>query len=272
VGSAQVTRYKLHEVEVVVDAQRPAVLRLADLYYPDWNVTVDGKPERLLRADHALRAVAVPAGHHTVLFKFESRAFKLGLWVSIVCAFLSLVLLGVGWWLARRTAPLASGPPLPGAAPGSTMSEADGGDAGQRWESDEPASRRPFDEERLRRALRQVVSGVAALHGAGKLHRDIKPSNVLVTPEGRVVMLDFGLVTELDATGAGGDRSLSLVGTPAYMSPEQGSRVPVSEKSDWYSVGVMLYEALTGRHPFTGTFVEMMSALRDAVLRRYPEN
>jgi hypothetical protein len=117
VGSARVTRYKLHEVEVDVDARRPAVLRLADLYYPDWNVTVDGKPERLLRADHALRAVAVPAGQHKVLFRFESRAFKLGLWVSMVSAFLSLVLLGVGWWLARRPAPLVSGPPLPGATP-----------------------------------------------------------------------------------------------------------------------------------------------------------
>ena len=115
VGSAKVTRYKLHEVEVDVNARRPAVLRLADLYYPDWKVFVDGKPERLLRADHLLRAVAVPAGHHTVQFKFESKAFRLGLWVSIVCAFLSLVLLGVGWWLARRPAPLLTGAPAPGA-------------------------------------------------------------------------------------------------------------------------------------------------------------
>jgi len=115
---------------------------------------------------------------------------------------------------------------------------------------------RSFDAVRLRNALRQVVSGVAALHEAGKLHRDIKPSNVLVTREGRVVMLDFGLVTELGPFAD--DRSLSLAGTPAYMSPEQGSRVTVSEKSDWYSLGVMLYEALTDRLPFSGSLVQMM--------------
>jgi len=117
VGSARVTRYKLHEVEVEVDAHRPAVLRLADLYYPDWKVSVDGKREPLLRADHLLRAVAVPAGHHTVLFKFESGAFKAGLWMSIVCVFLSLVLLGVGWWLGRRPAPLLKSAPASGAVP-----------------------------------------------------------------------------------------------------------------------------------------------------------
>jgi len=117
VGSARVTKYKLHEVEVEVDAHRPAVLRLADLYYPDWKVFVDGKQEPLLRADHALRAAAVPAGHHTVLFKFESGAFKAGLWVSIVSAFLSLVLLGAGWWLERRPAPLLKSAPASGAAP-----------------------------------------------------------------------------------------------------------------------------------------------------------
>ena len=116
-GSARVTRYKLHEVEVEVDAHRPAVLRLADLYYPDWKVSVDGKREPLLRADHLLRAVAVPAGHHTVLFKFESGAFKAGLWMSIVCVFLSLVLLGVGWWLGRRPAPLLKSAPASGAVP-----------------------------------------------------------------------------------------------------------------------------------------------------------
>jgi len=116
-GLARVTRYKLHEVEVDVNATRPAVLRLADLYYPDWKVFVDGKPERLLRADHALRAVAVPAGHHTVLFTYESGAFKAGLWVSIVCTFLSLALLAVGFWLERRPAPLLTGTPASGASP-----------------------------------------------------------------------------------------------------------------------------------------------------------
>jgi hypothetical protein len=117
VGSAQVTKYKLHEVEVEVNARRPAVLRLADLYYPDWKVFVDGKRETLLRADHLLRAVAVPAGHHTVLFKFESGAFRAGLWVSIVSTFLALVLLGAGWWLGRRPAPLLKSAPASGASP-----------------------------------------------------------------------------------------------------------------------------------------------------------
>jgi len=115
-----------------------------------------------------------------------------------------------------------------------------------------------FDSDRLREALRQAVSGLSALHDAGKLHRDIKPSNVLVTPEGRVVMLDFGLVTEFDPLEE--DRSLTLVGTPAYMAPELGTRTPVSESSDWYSLGVMLYEALTERPPFSGSFVDMMWA------------
>jgi len=113
-----------------------------------------------------------------------------------------------------------------------------------------------LDLTRLRMAMRQLSEGLHALHETGKLHRDIKPSNVLVTKEGRVVILDFGLVAEV----AGGrfNDSFTLAGTPDYMSPEQGAQLPISRASDWYSVGVILYQALTGRLPFSGKFFEVM--------------
>ena len=111
---------------------------------------------------------------------------------------------------------------------------------------------RPLSIDRLIPALRQLVDGVSALHRPGKLHRDIKPSNVLVTPEGRVVILDFGLIAELLPRTRSATPSYVSGGTPAYMSPEEGSGAPPSEASDWYGVGVTLYEALTGRVPFAG--------------------
>ncbi|MBS1152522.1 MAG: hypothetical protein H6Q89_4220, partial [Myxococcaceae bacterium] len=115
---------------------------------------------------------------------------------------------------------------------------------------------------RLRHALGQLVDGVCALHAAGKLHRDIKPSNVLVSRQGRVVLLDFGLVRDLDEADAHQSQGL-VVGTPAYMSPEQGTGLPVKEPTDWYAVGVLLYEALTGKVPFEGKPGEMMAQRRD---------
>ncbi len=127
-----------------------------------------------------------------------------------------------------------------------------------------PQATQPVQYDRLRGAFVQLCEGVATLHQAGLLHRDIKPSNVMVA-DGRVVLLDFGLVAELGPEDT--SASVNIVGTPAYMSPEQAATGPVGEASDWYSVGVMLYEALTGVLPFTGNMFEMLAAKKAAAPR-----
>ncbi len=130
----------------------------------------------------------------------------------------------------------------------------------------------PLELDRLRRALPQLARGVLALHGAGKLHRDIKRSNVLVREDGTVLLLDFGLVAELEtepvaASPPGISENSEIdnmvVGTVGYMAPEQAAGEPLTRASDWYAVGVMLFEALTGRLPFRGGVRQILSAKQE---------
>jgi tRNA A-37 threonylcarbamoyl transferase component Bud32/CheY-like chemotaxis protein len=97
--------------------------------------------------------------------------------------------------------------------------------------------------------LRQLAAALGALHEIGVLHRDVKPGNVLLRDDGSLAFIDFGLARQLglesDITGEG-----SIFGTPHYMSPEQGHGQPLDERSDLYSLGVVLHEMLTGRKPY----------------------
>jgi tetratricopeptide (TPR) repeat protein len=119
----------------------------------------------------------------------------------------------------------------------------------------ETNQRRPCrDYDKLRNSMRQLAEGVLAIHRAGLLHRDIKPQNVLVTAEGRVVLLDFGLVRPQDDHDGflGFTDDGAVLGTPLYMSPEQAMGDRLGPPSDWYGVGELLYQALVGRTAFHG--------------------
>jgi serine/threonine protein kinase/tetratricopeptide (TPR) repeat protein len=114
--------------------------------------------------------------------------------------------------------------------------------------------------DRVRLVILQLARGLHAVHESGRLHRDIKPPNVLVTLDDRVKLLDFGLVAELEVGRRPAGVSVQMIGTPAYMAPELANGDPGSPAADWYSVGVMLYQALAGELPFGGSLVQILSS------------
>jgi eukaryotic-like serine/threonine-protein kinase len=100
--------------------------------------------------------------------------------------------------------------------------------------------------------LEQIASALQAIHSVGVLHRDLKPANVMLRTDGSLCLIDFGLA-KADATEASLTGSREIFGTPYYMSPEQGHAEVIDARSDLYSLGIMFYEMLVGRKPFTGS-------------------
>lgn len=127
----------------------------------------------------------------------------------------------------------------------------------------EKRGRLPFREAAA--LLAQAARGLAAAHEAGLVHRDVKPANLMLSRDGVVKVVDFGLSRVLDAVGSGPDqatRAGQIVGTPHFMSPEQFEGGAVNARSDLYSLGASFFRLITGEFPFQrcGTIVQLMKA------------
>ncbi len=110
----------------------------------------------------------------------------------------------------------------------------------------------PLTPDTLLPLLEQICAGLHTAHQAGVIHRDIKPANILLDEDGNAYLADFGIAKNLSEINGGETSQGVIIGSPAYIAPEQIMAEPVKPQTDIYSLGVMLYELLTGRKPFMG--------------------
>ena len=121
--------------------------------------------------------------------------------------------------------------------------------------------------DRVSRILRDLALALDAAHAVGIVHRDVKPENVFITDEGRAVLADFGIARSMSSEAQQLTMHGVAIGTPAYMAPEQLRGERVSPATDLFAVGVLLFEMLTGRHPFAAP---SMLELQTNILRCEP--
>jgi len=133
-------------------------------------------------------------------------------------------------------------------------------------------AREPLKLEEALSIGRQVAEAVSAAHEKGIVHRDLKPGNIKITPEGNVKVLDFGLAKVSVDEGRSAETTVTqpgrVIGTPAYMSPEQACGKPTDKRSDIWSFGCVLYEMLTGHLPFDG---ETATEILARIIEREPD-
>jgi serine/threonine protein kinase/tetratricopeptide (TPR) repeat protein len=133
-------------------------------------------------------------------------------------------------------------------------------------------ARKPLGLGEALSIAQQVAEAVSAAHNKGVIHRDLKPGNIKITPEGKVKVLDFGLAKTSAAEGRSGETTVTqpgrVMGTPAYMSPEQARGQATDKRSDIWSFGCIMYEMLTSRLPFAG---ETATDTMARILEREPD-
>ncbi|MCC2636280.1 MAG: protein kinase [Ramlibacter sp.] len=120
-----------------------------------------------------------------------------------------------------------------------------------------------MEPARVLQVVRQIARGLDVIHAHGVIHRDLKPENVMLRPDGSVAIADFGVAKSMlqeDNLALTQTKHGEVVGTPYYLSPEQASGREIGPPSDVYSLGVMMYEMLTGERPFSAETLDLLLA------------